>query len=116
MKRLSWTKKEIGVVVSLYREGCSFLDIAEKLPWRSVVAIKHKIIQLIKRGKLAERKKETPGISYKKVLAETDWPKMQHFLGELSYYAGLVQNQNKEPNIAKFIETYVEIFSLQKKS
>ncbi len=43
------------------------------------------------------------GVHYKTALPPEKWTTIQHFLGELNYYAGLAEKAGVKPNVAQFM-------------
>ncbi len=45
----------------------------------------------------------TAGVHYKTALPPEKWTTIQHFLGELNYYAGLAEKAGVKPNVSEFL-------------
>ena len=106
----SWTPEEIALLKARFKTRRQAEAIAAEMGRTAKsVAEKAYALGLGRRHGRGRKKKYTfkkAGVPYKSVLPPEAWPMIQRFMGELTHYAGLAQEQGVRPDVAAFMAEY----------
>ncbi len=106
-----WTPEEFTYLRKHYADPNYPLDEMAARMGRNVQSLTDKAGKLGLRRRRVGRSKENAkryvfkraGVHYKTALPPEKWTTIQHFLGELNYYAGLAEKAGVEPNVSEFL-------------
>jgi len=101
-----WTNEELEMLISLYRQGAKYKEIAAQVG-RPLSTIESKIKIYRKTGSLS--RPDRCGKSYKKVLPPEKWPRAEHFIAAFSRCARLSESVGRTLDVWTFMSAYRDI-------
>lgn len=101
-----WTNEELEMLISLYRQGAKYKEIAAQVG-RPLSTIESKIKIYRKTGSLS--RPDRSGKSYKKVLPPEKWPRVEHFIATFGRCARLSEAVGRTLNVSMFLDAYRDI-------